>query len=557
MELSAEFLGPAIAAFMTGVFSGSAAGFVARVRPSVGPRQASGGNVLALRKVSVHAYEDPGRPEGGHAVLLLHGLETAPTNPTIRLKPADPSSSADAAGWPQGDLKPLAARVTAEGLELQIGPDVTECELLLPGTLVEIEMPSGGVRGEFLWPNVAPVLRPKKRTVIVNKPRRPKDATAEVGSREAATDTPPDATPVPATPAGAVAATAQAGDALPAPAADAPSPLAALSALDALDRIADAALTEPATTTTAAEAAPSSALAALDAIEGIADQAAAQPTEMPFAAQPSVTPAPAPAAVLRGARTTARTTATAANQPADADPAFYPHARAGRVSGAPKGGILRSDHGGRRASNAIQALAGLAAVLAALWVLSRESSMRTVAPQPVSDGSSIILPSSTSAPPPVFSARPAGEPSLFDILSVGAISPRGSSAATTPSARALENANAQLSGVNRDTEEGAFWLRRYITGTIGNDRTLRALTQLGSVYAEPGGGAQPDYAKARALWELAGAAGDPVAMCFLGLLSENGLGGPVDRAAALQWYERSKQAGGCPQVDASIARLKQ
>ncbi len=63
--------------------------------------------------------------------------------------------------------------------------------------------------------------------------------------------------------------------------------------------------------------------------------------------------------------------------------------------------------------------------------------------------------------------------------------------------------------------------------------------------------------KARLLWELAGAAGDPVAMCFLGLLHENGLGSAPDKRTALQWYERSKLAGGCPQVDASIARVKQ
>ena len=86
---------------------------------------------------------------------------------------------------------------------------------------------------------------------------------------------------------------------------------------------------------------------------------------------------------------------------------------------------------------------------------------------------------------------------------------------------------------------------------------MRVLTQLGSVYAEPAAGRSPDYAKARQLWEIASAANDPVAMCFLGLLHENGLGVAADKKTALRWYERSKTTGGCPAVDESIARVRQ
>lgn len=529
--------------------------------------------MLALRKISVHAYEDPGRPEGGHAVLLLHGVANAPADPTFRLKPADAGAGVGTAGWPQGDLKPLACRPTAEGLEVQIGPDITESELLLPGTLVEIELPDGGVRGEFLWPNIAPVLRPKKRTVIVNTPRRQKETQKE-GDKDAGMNAGKGEPDRSEAKGGATDATARpAGDE---PKAAQAEPSAALAALAAIESIADSVTAKPrggasdplaaldaieaiAETAKPKAAGTPGALAALDAIESIAESAAASAAHT----EPATPAAPAgPAAPSTSLRAAARKAADpAADTPAAAappqDPAFYPHARAGRVSGAPKTGVMRSEPGSRRASNALQAVTGLLAVLAALYVLSRESSMRTVAPQPASDGSSIVLPSSTAPPAPSFTQAPPPEQSLFDTLSVGAISPRGTSAASTTATRALENANAQLSGVNRDTEEAAFWLRRYITGTLGNDRTTRALTQLGSVYAEPVGGGAPDYAKARLLWELASAAGDPVAMCFLGLLSENGLGGAVDRRAALQWYERSKQAGGCPQVDASIARVRQ
>lgn len=484
--------------------------------------------VLALRKVSVHAYEDPGRPEGGHAIVLLHGLDKVPANPAIRLKPADPGTSADAAGWPQGELRPLSCRPTPEGLEILIGPEVTESELLLPGTLVEIEMPDGGVRGEFLWPNIAPMLRPKKRTVIVNNPRRAKDAAAS-GAKIDAVPSPGEA------PATATDAT------VTAPATPPSEPSATEAALRSLEDLA--AGLEPKPDRQAPEPTPAR------------PSSAAPLRGMPAAIVPSPRPAQEPSRTMS---TDASPAVPPPSATPSADPSFYPHARAGRVSGAPKSGMLHNETGGRRASNAAQAIAGLLAVVAALYVLSRESSMRTVAPQPASDGASIVTPSTASSTTPVFSDRPlAGEQSLYETLSVGAISPRGTSAAATTATRALENANALLSGTNRDTEEAAFWLRRYITGTIGNDRTTRALTQLGSVYAEPVGGAAPDYVKARLLWELAGAAGDPVAMCFLGLLHENGLGSAPDKRTALQWYERSKLAGGCPQVDASIARVKQ
>jgi hypothetical protein len=145
---------------------------------------------------------------------------------------------------------------------------------------------------------------------------------------------------------------------------------------------------------------------------------------------------------------------------------------------------------------------------------------------------------------------------LYDAFAVGATSPRGVSVSGISALKALENANSQLLSASRDTEEGAFWLRQYLNGTLADERTTRALTQLGSLYAEPSGKA-PDYAKARLLWEIASAAGDPVAHCFLGLLHENGLGVPADRSAARQWYQRAKEKGGCPDVDQSIARVSQ
>ena len=163
------------------------------------------------------------------------------------------------------------------------------------------------------------------------------------------------------------------------------------------------------------------------------------------------------------------------------------------------------------------------------------------------------------APVPASSQQQtASDSSLFDALSAAAVSPRGVAARDIGALKALENANTLLlsAGPSRDTDEGAFWLKRYVASTLGEERTVRALTQLGSVYAEPNGRA-PDYTKARQLWEIASAAGDPVAMCFLGALSEHGLGVALDKKSALQWYERSKIAGGCAGIEESLARVRQ
>ena len=111
-------------------------------------------------------------------------------------------------------------------------------------------------------------------------------------------------------------------------------------------------------------------------------------------------------------------------------------------------------------------------------------------------------------------------------------------------------------GAGRDKAEAAFMLRRYLATTLGDERTLLVLTQLGSIYAEPDGARAPDYARARQLWEISATLGDPVAMCFLASLHEHGLGVAANKPAALQWYLRAKDVGGCQRIDESIARLR-
>lgn len=148
-----------------------------------------------------------------------------------------------------------------------------------------------------------------------------------------------------------------------------------------------------------------------------------------------------------------------------------------------------------------------------------------------------------------------GPTALFEALSAGATSPRGAKSAGVNDLRALSKASQLLSDPARDTDEAAFWLKRYVSGTLGDAQVVRSLTQLGSSYADTTA-KEADYVKARYLWEIASAAGDPVAMCFLGRLFEGGMSVPANRKVALAWYERAKASGGCADADDAIARLR-
>ena len=164
--------------------------------------------------------------------------------------------------------------------------------------------------------------------------------------------------------------------------------------------------------------------------------------------------------------------------------------------------------------------------------------------------------SSPSGPTAKGSAGIGGTP-LYDAMAAGSTSPQGVNAKGVTATRALARANAQLlvTGASRDTQEAAFWLKRYMSDTMGDVRMVRALTQLGATYAEQTGKGA-DYTKARQVWEMAGALGDPVAMCFLGRLFENGWSVAANSKTALQWYERARDAGGCPAVEEAIARVQ-
>jgi len=153
------------------------------------------------------------------------------------------------------------------------------------------------------------------------------------------------------------------------------------------------------------------------------------------------------------------------------------------------------------------------------------------------------------------------QPSLSEIFMVEDTSPRGIDARGFDRDDAILLANQFVHGIERssDKEEGAYWLRKALSLKLSNEQMTWALTQLGTIYATAAAGDatgnQPDYQSARMLWEMAGANGDPVSLCFVGRLYEYGLGVARNVATARANYERAQTLGGCPQLDAALARV--
>ncbi len=117
-----------------------------------------------MSEVTIEVVEDADHPEGGHAVIRLNGLWLLPTNATFRIEPVDGASPATLTpDWPRGDRAPVATRLTPQGVEIVIGPDIVDAPPLLPGTPVAVSVPAAFVRAEVLWPDLpvsAPVTAP-------------------------------------------------------------------------------------------------------------------------------------------------------------------------------------------------------------------------------------------------------------------------------------------------------------------------------------------------------------------------------------------------------------
>ena len=438
-----------------------------------------------MRRVEVEARDDSGHLEGGHAVIVVQGIDHLDDGVTFFLRPLDAVALEDGLGALEHEQRAIAVRGVPGGVELVVGPDVTEHPALQPGGSVEIEIPDSGVWSEFQWPEVTARARPRRAKIVANRP--PSDghtsgqAAGQVTERARPTTHLSAATPDSRTPE--------------AP----PQAQAARNAHPVQPNSADSVQKE---TTSMANSRTTDHVADPAAEGAVHEQRHAEGQEYVV---------------------------------------FYPYARGGKLGAASGPATTRRTATllpTTRMGAAATAVAALLAVQGLLWFGS---------------GGTIGVP-----PSPAATSTSAGDDiSIFDLFAVGPVSPRGVQARDFTSIKALENAQASLltPGAPRDAEEASYWLRRFITSSGSDERTRRVLTQLGTTFADTTNH-QAEYGKARQVWELASAFGDPVAMCFLGTLHENGLGVAPDRKIALQWYERAKQTGGCPSVDDSIARVK-
>ena len=467
-----------------------------------------------MRKIEIEAYADATLPEQGRVALLLVGvkapLEPLARLPVVRLRPVDPLPADVEGQWPEGDLLPAELRVVEDGVELIIGADIAESPALLPGTAVEVEVPELRLRGECLWPRVALPARQRRRSIVAKRPtpaaRAPQPGTRErlhsepmpLPNETAMTGLRPDGRRSPPLFSGhAEAPTVQPRSVVQRPQSSRPSPetrqpMRGVTPASAPMTMGD---DEPSTPEWGPEPA-------------VADQIAWQSQgARPMEKRRPATP-PAVAAV----------------QPPPARTPELPWSRRGLFA------------------FIVGTLLAIEAVLFAV-----KSYL------PTSAGAD---PSSSKAARTSFAAGGA-EPRPFDVLQTSPSSPRGvaSKEANPDKLLALANASLHAPEGARDVEEGAYWLKRYIAASLGEERMLRALTQLGTTYADPASGTAPDYGRSRQLWEFAAGFGDPVAMCFLGALHEHGLGVAAEKKAALHWYARAKSAGGCPQLEESIARV--
>ncbi len=428
-----------------------------------------------MGQVTIEAFEDRTRADGGHAIILLTGLKEVPHHPAFRLRPAGLEQDSDLPfAWPEGELLPATAKVTSRGVELVVGPDIAENPLLTAGTPLEIVLTEANIHGEFLWPAIQPMARPKRRSLVARA--APRDERLESIRRIEQPEAP---------------------------------------ARTESHRHSIADRGEPANTR----------------------------KEQTAMSESSHEAAPATVAASGAENLQKRDNAEFVT--------FYPHARGGRLNVEKK---ARTAGAANFAAVMPNTPGGMAAAIIAGVILVQ--GLLVVA----RSGPSVNPAALATTPLMAIDNKPQPQQSdqLFEALASGPTSPRGVNGRDTSGNRALETAQTMLQGPDssRDTEEGAFWLKRYLQGALGDERTLRALTHLGSAYAEPTGRA-PDYTKARLVWEMAGALGDPVAMCMLGIVHENGLGVVRDKKKALPWYERAKTAGGCANVDESIARVRQ
>ena len=472
---------------------------------------------MTVTKIEVVA--DSSVPAGGHAIIRLRGVALLPPGATFRIEPIDDAlDEGHDGGWPSGDLTPLETRQTADGVEMRIGPAVVDAPLLEPGTPVTISVPDGHISAELVWPNL-PVSTGRAGAQVVMTPsqmaaelaaaeRARQDAlrAAELATSVAvAAGPPPLATNAVDAGAARVAATDQermngAAWDLEAALASEPIDYAGGMMFPGRER----------------ERGPDRALSSLN-------KTVHERVEVMAGAEADTS---LPAIVMKRANESAASSAISRGD-------LRPGTIEGSVSEPVRPGRLMPFLAGAGAAGI-----AAAAILAVMTIRNGH----------------IPFGATDVATKPVTAAAAKG--SIAEVFTAGYQSPRGEIATDVDLPTALRLADYNLHGIDRpvDRAEAEFWLRKAMSLTASHSQLRWAMTQLGTLQAEPVTGA-PDYDKARMLWEISATNGDPVAMCFLGTLLEFGLGAAADKGKALDQYKRAKEFGGCPAADEAIARL--
>lgn len=494
-----------------------------------------------MSEVSISVLGDPDSSAGG-AIIRLNGVGLVPPGSTFRIDPIDDEDAGSLpAGWPEGDLKPVNQRITKDGVDLIIGPEIVEAPALVPGTPVTITVASVGARSELQWPSLAVARAPRRAAVIKSGEQLAAElAERAEADRLAALKAVEEA-------AAAAQAAARAEAEAQAEALQQAARLAAEAAKSAGEQ-QDREVRHERALAAAREAAShrrlnghahppaavtEAALPISGGWEGASDQALSslRPTasRMPASGRDRpVVPAPLKPMSPAGPAEARSINVQLPPPTLRPGPAIDPQPPAARPPGV-AGKIVPF-------------------VLGAVTAGAMATGLMTFA-----------WPSRPPAPPAAVPERLGdfAQPKLAEILRVPDVSPQGRQAASIDLDQALLLADRALQGpdIGSNRDEAKFWLRRALSQGLGDERLLWAMTQLGTLYARPGNEA-PDYASAQLLWSLAAAKGDPIALCFLGSLAEHGLGTARNARQALALYEQAKERGGCRGVDEALERAR-
>lgn len=451
--------------------------------------------------------------EGGHAVLRLKGLDSVPAGTTFCIEPVDDEAgAAPPEGWPSGPLTPIEVRPVDGGLDILIGPDVVDNPRLRAGTPVAITIDTIGLRQELLWPSLNPSISPRRpaRVLTMNQSAAMTQALRDAERRQAV-----------------VAQIAKAPDSAARDESAAISQTAAAILAATLPPAANGGETRTA-------GVPGAGLSTLS-------------TSRDRQPPPVEPPAPQPARLQKVEGSTETPRPSAVSDAVSVEVADAPAVGRSYPVVVRDGDGYITDYVARRRSNIALVFGTLALVIASAATGFAYRSAMTGAANPITTASV------SSSPDRV--ALPAS--TLYDVFkTVDAPDVREKlKAIDREQALGLADTLIHSAGSQRDLKDAEALLRHGLGLSLADKSTLWALTQLGSLAAQSIDG-EPDFVRARLLWELSAAHGDPVAMCFLGELHENGLGVPSSKPTARKWYLQAKQAGGCRTVDAALARLK-